>query len=208
MQNTITKWKRKIWPKRHDLSKWVYNDDGFAVRKKTVDFLKDPAFLNAWETSKLMNTEAWKTGVPDVRWRAHTCCWAAKHGLLLDGDFVECGVFTGLYSVTLAHFLDFAKVNKKLWLFDTYNGIPVDTAPAVEARSGSTSGASSIKNTLYFDCYELAQRNFKPFPNAHMVRGILPASFDQIELSRIAYLSVDLNHAHAYLHTSGDCGLI
>jgi len=31
-------------------------------------------------------------------WRLHTCCWAARSALAVDGDYVECGTYKGFYA--------------------------------------------------------------------------------------------------------------
>ena len=48
---------------------------------------------------------------------------------------------------------------------------------------------------IYFDVYEIAKRNFAPFPNAVLVRGELPGTLDNVTIGKISYLSVDLNAA-------------
>lgn len=47
------------------------------------------------------------------------------------------------------------------------------------------------------DVYPTAARNFSPYPSVRLVRGILPGSLDDVAIGAIAYLSVDLNNAHA-----------
>ncbi|MFC5067993.1 TylF/MycF/NovP-related O-methyltransferase [Flaviflagellibacter deserti] len=164
-----------------------YVGDNVGVRRKNLGFMSEPSFASAWERAAEGNRPAWDGRVKDVRWRAHTAVWAARHGLLLPGDFVECGVNLGALSMTICHALDFAKVTKTFYLFDTYEGIPDDGREITQSRNGS----------LYFDCYALAEKNFAPFPNAKLVKGWLPGTLDQTSLDRIAYLSVDLNHADA-----------
>ncbi|MCP8940105.1 TylF/MycF family methyltransferase [Alsobacter sp. SYSU M60028] len=146
-----------------------------------------------------LNKEGWrkrKRGVPDIRWRAHICCWAAQHGLGLDGDFVECGVHTGILSLTVCHYLSMGSVPKSFWLFDTFEGIPLDGLNEAQRRQ-----ASALNRNVYSNVWDLAQRNFAPFPNARLVRGVLPGSLDEARIERIAYLSIDLNHAPAEMAT-------
>lgn len=188
----VSRWKSYQFPR--------YRADGFSVSNKNIGFLNDHAFNAAWRTTEAGNREAWKGVVPDVRWRAHIACWAATNARHLRGDFVECGVFTGLLSMTVMNYLaatagaEFWK-DRKFYLFDTFEGI---------GSVGSEQTASLALNaTLYFDCFELAKRNFESFPSARLVRGLLPQSLDQVwgELNAIAYLSIDLNHAGAELAT-------
>ena len=172
-----------------------YRADGFGVRKKNLGFFDDPAFARAWAESSRLNAEGWqklKGGVPDIRWRAHVCCWAAQHGLSLDGDFVECGVHTGILSLVVCHYLDLTKTRKKFWLFDTYEGIPLDGLEGTDRRQ-----AEYANTEIYFDVWAIAQRNFSTFDCARLVRGVLPESLTGADCDRIAFLSIDLNNARA-----------
>ena len=172
-----------------------YRADGFGVRRKNLSFLSEPEFAEAWNISCGLNASGWqkrKNGVPDIRWRAHICCWAAQHALSLEGDFAECGVHTGILSLTLAHYLRFDQIDKRFWLFDTYEGIPL-----IGLDENQRIQAEALNDEIYFDVYDIAKQNFQPFPNAILVKGILPQSADNLEIGKIAYLSVDLNHAPA-----------
>jgi len=176
-----------------------FTTDGLGVRGKNLSFLSDQQFIKAWGESVRLNEEGWsKTGfgVPDVRWRAHVCCWAARHALTLDGDFVECGVHTGIFSLTVCHYVDFASLPRTFWLFDTFNGIPLSSVAPEEQHH-----AIELNNSLYFDVFDYAKRNFSPFPNAKLVQGVLPQSFEETKVDRIAYLSIDLNGAKAERET-------
>ncbi len=111
------------------------------------------------------------------------------HALSLAGDFVECGVFTGLLSVTICRYLDFSELDRVFWLFDTWSGIPTDglneeELAAVQQRNAHLYGR---------DVYEIAKRNFADYPNVRLVRGALPGTLGQAEINSIAYLSIDLN---------------
>jgi O-methyltransferase len=169
-----------------------YAADGFRTYNKNTDFKDEPRFAAAWAFAEEGNREAWKKRgrVPDVRWRAHTCCWAASRALKLEGDFVEFGVNAGLLSMTVCRYLDFGTIDRKFWLFDTFEGIP-----AGEMTMDEEHFRKQRNQGIYFDVFEIAKRNFAPFPNAVLVRGALPASLDGVSIDRIAYLSVDLNAA-------------
>jgi O-methyltransferase len=160
--------------------------DGLATRGKNLTFLEDPAFRKGWAMAVKGNMAGWGGNPPDIRWRAHTALWAARHGMSLEGDFVECGVFLGLLSLTICHALDFDTSGKSFYLFDTFNGLPDDGTPEAKRHS-----------TLYFECYEEASKNFAPYQSAKLVRGILPGTLAAAPLDKIAYLSIDLNHAAA-----------
>lgn len=55
----------------------------------------------------------------DQKWRVHTVCWAGSHALHLRGDFVECGITTGLYAVALASYVAMESTDRRFWLLGT-----------------------------------------------------------------------------------------
>ncbi|WP_026621283.1 O-methyltransferase [Ensifer sp. WSM1721] len=169
-----------------------YAADGVRVVNKNTDFLNEPKFAAAWNFAEAGNKEAWakRKRVPDVRWRAHTCCFAAARALKLEGDFVEFGVNAGLLSMTVCEYLNFGALDRKFWLFDTFRGIPEGEMTAKEAARAKQRNAG-----IYFDVYEIAKRNFSKFENAILVKGLLPDTLEGVPIEKIAYLSIDLNVA-------------
>lgn len=167
-----------------------YKADGLGVRNKDLSWLSDPVFDAAWSKAVDGAKFGWGGMVPDVRWRAHVAVWAARNGLAREGDFVECGVYTGLLSLTICHALGFQNADKKFYLFDTFEGIPLDGLVG-----GEKAMAVALNKTTYRDVYDETTKHFAPFPNAKLVRGLLPGTIDETPLEKIAYLSVDLNNA-------------
>lgn len=168
-----------------------YRGDGIGTKNKSLDFLGDEKFIEAWEFAAARIYGITGKKLPDIRWRAHIALWAASAGLTKDGDFVECGVFTGIYSSVICRYLDFAKRDKRFWLFDTWEGIPTAEIPASEKALA----AQYNRTYRSHDIYEAIKENFSDYPNCHLVRGFLPGSLDQASIAKIAYLSVDLNNA-------------
>jgi O-methyltransferase len=166
--------------------------EGIWAANRTLGFLDEPGFAAAWARSERDNAAGWPGGSPDVRWRAHIALWAARNGLQREGDFVECGVHTGLLSLVICHALDFASLPRRFYLFDTFNGIPTEGVEAAEMERVQRDNA-----TIYTEVFDIARRNFAPFPNAVLVRGTLPGSLDEVPIGRIAYLSMDLNNRKA-----------
>lgn len=176
----------------NELLERLTSADGLTMAGRNLEFLEEPVFRAAWEKSKIANAEGWPDGVPDIRMRAHLALWAARQALRLEGDFVECGVHTGLLSLVVCHALDFATLPRAFYLFDTFNGIPLDDLASAEQARGRHANAA-----YYRDVWEIAQRNFSPFPNARLIRGELPGTLRDAPIDKIAYLSVDLNNAVA-----------
>jgi O-methyltransferase len=163
--------------------------DGLFVAGRNLAFLDDPQFRVGWAKAVEANHVGWRGRVPDVRWRAHVALFAARHGLRLEGDFVEFGVHTALLSTTICHALDFAQVAKSFYLFDTFAGIPLGGLDGEERERATTA------NTHYPDVFDVVRKNFAGFPNVSLVRGVLPDTLNTVSLGKIAYASIDLNTA-------------
>jgi O-methyltransferase len=174
--------------------RWLWCDfqeNGFGVRRRNMDFLDDPRFDKAWRLASEGYLRTGRKRVPRIRWRVHICCWAASQGAQLDGDFVDCGVDTGILASAVCSFLDFDRLGKTYYLFDTYEGIPI-----VEGMTeAEVDYAMRMNATTYADVFNVARLNFSPWRNAVLVRGILPHSLAQAPIEKIAYLCIDLNNA-------------
>jgi hypothetical protein len=167
--------------------------DGVGVCGKNMGWLNNDKFQQALKFANDGNVEGWKKAgyVPYIPWRTHVALWAASNALHLEGDLVECGVHTGLLSMAICDYLDFDKYpDKKFYLFDTYEGIPEEGLDGTDKAM-----ASKYNEELYYDVYAIVKKNFSRFPNVFLVKGLLPDSISQVNIEKIAYLSVDLNNA-------------
>jgi O-methyltransferase len=167
-----------------------YDHDGMRLSGKNTAFLSEDAFLRAYQAGVNTGHKFGPTPEIHIEWRVHIACWAARHALHLPGDFVECGVNTGIFSLAVCHYVDLNATGKSFFLFDTYNGIPEEQMLPTE-RTDRT----RHNEEFYPECYELARRNFAPFPRAHLVRGMVPDSLTTVDIDKVCYLSLDMNIA-------------
>jgi O-methyltransferase len=171
-----------------------YDADGLKTWSKNIGFLTDPRFLSAYgrgfDSGHAFYNAA---GQPmhSIQWRVAVTCWAGVHGAKLPGDFVECGVNTGIYSLAICDYINFNALDKKFYLFDTFRGMPEEQMSAQEQVIHM-----GRNERLYPECYEIARKNFAPFPNAKLVRGTIPDTLDSVPIDRVAYLSIDMNLAY------------
>lgn len=126
-----------------------------------------------------------------IEWRVFVNCWAARHALLLPGDFVECGTNTGICALSICDYLDLNTTEKKFYLFDTFCGIP--TEQASESEKGKV---NENNKTLYENCWEVTKNNFNPFPGVILVRGKVPETFGKVKIDKVAFLHLDMNIAY------------
>jgi hypothetical protein len=158
----------------------TYMGDGLATAHNS-DFLDNERFRRAYAAGKA--TGSWWHY--DVHWRAYVVCWAARCGLSLEGDYVECGVYRGGYSRMLADYVDLAaRPDKKLYLVDTYSGVP---------KRFISQGHEAWLETLYPDSHADVIRTFADLPNAVIVPGMIPEVLAQVRPESVCYLSIDLN---------------
>lgn len=169
----------------------TYNQDGLATQH-SADFMRDGRFLEAYR----VGMENGRPGT-QVEWRVHVALWCATQALRLEGDFVECGVHTGILSGAVMTWLDFARhAKRKFYLFDTWQGIPAEQVSEDERRFGVLEMNRKYQNgdALHADVV----KKFSRWPNAVVVRGRVPDSLGAMEGSdKVAYCSIDMNVAAA-----------
>lgn len=172
------------------IAKPTYADDGI-ISRHIVAFMEDELFMNAYDLAK--QTGALDNHPGDIHFRAYTACWAAKQALKLNGDFVECGVGKGFLSKTIVSYLHFQNVSKNFYLFDTYQGIPVEQG-AQEERGNMDSLNKRHFSGQYF---EAVTDTFANYSNVHIVAGVIPESLRTVEIHAVSFLSIDMNNASA-----------
>ena len=168
-----------------------YRADGMALLDRNTAFLDEPRFLSAYHAGMASGHKINGGGNLGIEWRIHVGCWAASHALRIEGDFVECGVNTGMMSLAICQYVDFNRTGRSFWLFDTFRGIPIEQAASAEERAHVR-----IHNEAnYFDCYELTKQNFAPYPRAKLIRGTVSETLGSVQIDRVSYLSIDMNVA-------------
>jgi len=130
-------------------------------------------------------------GEQHIEWRVHVGCWAASLARHIPGDFVECGVNTGILARAIIHYIDFDKMtDRRFHLVDTFEGPPPGQYSKTELERGFEKHGA-----FYTDVFETVRKTFAPFPNVVLVRGPVPQVLPQIAADKIAYLSIDMNAA-------------
>ena len=74
-----------------------------------------------------------------------------------------------MYSLAICKYLDFNRLDRDFWLFDTFAGIPLDLADASEREASERANSRH-----YSECFDLVSRSFAPWPRARLVRGAVP----------------------------------
>jgi len=165
------------------------------IRVRNLEFLSDWRFRSAYKRGMNSGHAIFRPrGSQDdihIEYRVYVCCWAASIAAKLPGDFVECGVNTGIFSLAVCEYVQFNSLDKQFFLFDTYCGIPIDQMS--QAEKDRCSGAY---NDMYFDCYDVALANFASYSRARLIRGKVPETLRTVQIDEVSYLSLDMNIAH------------
>ncbi|NEU06812.1 class I SAM-dependent methyltransferase [Flavihumibacter sp. R14] len=168
-------------------SKITYGED-LLYTLHNSDFTKDPHFIESYNLGKDTDNGTLLKDY-DIRWRIHVLCWAASHAMHLEGDFVDCGVHTGICARAVVNYVDFNNSNKKYFLLDTFNGLDARYSTAWELRRNTLMGYDKEdSDTLYNQVKE----TFKDF-NVSIIRGTVPDTLSQVTSNQISYLSIDMN---------------
>ncbi len=158
--------------------------DNLLALGRVFSFSRDSAFMTAFQTFS-------RGGEDDQKlWRVYVYCWAARSALTVAGDFVECGVFRGLYSAVMTKYVEFQRLPKRLFLYDTFRGLP-ETASSQPERDRVGRGYQETGT------YEAVVDRFGLYANVEVVRGIVPEVFAKRCPDRVALLHLDLNAAQA-----------
>lgn len=172
------------------------NADYLQVSNKNTESLYEPRFVEAYargiNSGHKYNARSFSKPGMDlfVKWRVHLACWAAWHAKHLPGSFVECGVSTGIMSLAICDYIDFNSLDKDFYLFDTFCGIPEEQMSLREKPA-----RIATNERLYEESYKLALGNFEPFPRAHLIRGKVPDTLNNVDIEEVCYLCIDMNIA-------------
>lgn len=161
-------------------------------------FLRDARFRESYSLGAHSGHRICAPEDLHIEWRVYTCCWAAQHALRLGGDFVECGVSTGIVSRAIAHYVDFGAQPLRYWLIDTFDGIPLE-----QASTGERSLAESKNRRHYFDCHESVKAHFSSYGNVEVIKGRIPEILGGLDIGRVAFLHIDMNIAEPEVQALG-----
>jgi O-methyltransferase len=151
--------------------------DNFFAWCRNNSMLDDEVFVKAWEANveELSDTA--------IVWRRYVLSCAAYHCVQLDGDFVECGAYTGVGVKTVVDYLGGEKFPKDFWIYDLFEHVEgmvhhsmPEHGPDLESR---------------------VRAKFARYPQVKVFKGNIPEVFAGQSPSRIAYLHIDLNQAPA-----------
>jgi hypothetical protein len=138
-------------------------------------WIGDPEFRRAYE-----GVERHTLVSPD---RCYMLFALALHASQLEGHFAECGVYQGGTALLLARTLASASVEKDLFLFDSFEGLPASSPADNYYKGGEFSSTSA----------EAVASLLSPFKFAQVRKGWIPETFKGLEDQHFAFVHVDVD---------------
>lgn len=166
---------------------------------KSAGFLDDAKFAACLKTIEHSHKYDAYEAPQSIAWRLHTLVWAAQNASKLDGDFVECGVFKGDFSWVMTQMLDFGKLNKTFYLYDSFAGFSESLSSPDDFPEAPDFFERAQKIYSEGDLFGDVKKRFAYLANVKVIKGFVPESFAQASPQQIAFLHLDLNsHAAEY----------
>ena len=157
----------------------------FLYTYHNADFMKEERFIYSYNLGK--QTDHGLLIGDDIHWRIHVLCWAATHCQNLPGDFVDCGVGSGIFAKAIINYIDFNKTQKKYYLLDTFYGLDEKYCTKKEMERNKKMGY-----VFRTGLYEEVERTFKD-DNVKIIKGAVPDTLNQINTNQICFISIDMN---------------
>jgi O-methyltransferase len=154
--------------------------DNLITWNRNNSMLDDPAFMRAWEDNAETQTDR------AIAWRRYVLCCAAYHCVQLDGDFVECGAYTGVGVKTVVDYLGGTEFPKTFWAYDLF-----------EHRAGMANHPMPLHGP---QLHPIVVAKFARYPQVRVIKGLIPEVLSEAP-AKISYLHIDLNQAPAEIAT-------
>ena len=152
--------------------------DNFFTWGRNNSMLEDGEFVKSWQANAESDSDK------AIVWRRYILSCAAYHCIHLDGDFVECGAYTGVGVKTVVDYLGGTEFPKDFWLYDLF-----EHDDRMLHHRMPQHGA---------DLYEKVKSKFQAYPQVKIFKGNIPEIFEDGHSPQlIAYLHIDLNQAPA-----------
>lgn len=117
-----------------------------------------------------------------IPWRVHQAIWAAHHAQKVYGDFVELGTGKGfIMQAVLGSIEDWNKIDKKLWLYDTFE------------KFGISGKGKETHDSFYADDLASVKHSFTRWKNVFFIEGDVEKTILVHKPQAISFLHVDLN---------------
>ena len=150
-----------------------------------ADFIKDIRFAKAYNLAKEVDNGRLLSNY-DIQWRIFVLCWAAGNAMKLEGDFADCGVFSGFCTRAVIDYTKFECSSKRYFLLDTFYGLDPKYSSPEEISRNNKQGYSEK------DLYEEVKNTFAKF-NVRIIKGAIPETLKEVDSDKFAFIHIDMN---------------
>lgn len=155
----------------------LFAADNLIALSRNLGFQDDIPFMTAY--MKWAQTPAERGAI----WRLATLAWGARQALRVEGDFVECGCYKGTSARILCDLLDFARLDRRYFLYDLF-----EHNESMPHHSMAAHGETLV---------DQVRERFADVPQAVITQGWVPQSLAEASPETIAFMHLDLNNAEA-----------
>ena len=155
----------------------IFTGDNLFTYSKNLSFLDDAEFMAAFGKHAATDIEK------SIIWRTHVLCWAARNGLRLEGDFLECACYKGTSARIVCDCVDFGNSGKRYYLYDLF-----EHSDDMDHHGMPEHGA---------DLYTRVKQRFVDLENVIVTQGSVPEILRQVAPEKIAFLHLDINSVAA-----------
>lgn len=160
------------------------NTDGLFVGDNLMTFGKNLSFLTDRPFMESIAKNATTHVEQSAIWRYATLVWAARRGIQLDGDFVECACYKGTGARIVCDAVKFGdEADRRYYLYDLFE------------HDGSMSHHAMPDHDE--NLVQQVKQRFADLPNVIVTQGRVPDSFAQALPEKVAFLHIDMNSAEA-----------
>ena len=110
--------------------------------------------------------------------------------LVLPGDVIECGVYNGGSAYVIASTCFDSPMNRNIWLFDSFEGLPKPTNKDGAVVSMNPEGWFIGNETRV---KEFLQKAGMPESRVHIIKGWFQNTFPSVQIRDIALLHIDVD---------------
>jgi O-methyltransferase len=107
----------------------------------------------------------------------------------LPGDLVECGVYNGGSAAIIAHVATASRMDRKVWLFDSFQGMP---HPTIEDGEAAVDYAGEVVGDLN-KVRAVLTKVGADMRRVHIVEGWFQETFRSVDIDKIALLNLDVD---------------
>lgn len=155
----------------------IYTGDNLFTYQRNLSFLTDEPLMSAWMRNADNNVEH------AILWRTAILLGAARNGLKLEGDFVECGCYKGTTVKILCDAVGFSSIPKKYYIYDLFEH-DLSMPHHAMAEHGR-------------ELYDKVKIRFQDMDNVIVSKGKIPDILHETAPAKISFMHIDMNNAEA-----------